>query len=241
MDPKRIKVGDFEVGVMEKVPEPDDKFMCSHCLSSFAVRDLTIVPSFDQGRGWTGAYRCPGDRAQAFEAARSALLFGGLSETQLVDFLATVDRWNVPPVALRPFTSGESLESAVLTILDLLERRVVRLSHGLSPAPEGTREIFLAIDAILACLIAPRGHAVDHALLPMLRTREARAILLDFAIKSAMCALRSGDTLDTERWAGILAYSEIERAKDAPDADPSPEEIEHWRAVVEDGSRDSPH
>lgn len=233
MGDERIKVGDVEVAPLGRTPRPDDDFMCSLCLSTFKVAELTIVPSFDAERGWTGAYRCPNDRAAAYEAARSSVLFEALADDQLGNFLGMIDRWNLPPATLRPFVEGESLPGAIVTILGLLEQGVVRLNHGFVPPPEGDRAIVLAIDALLACLIAPRGHAVDEALLPLLRRGEARGVLLDFAIKSTMKALLPTDTLDIERWTEVLTYSDIKRVAEAPEGDPSPEEIAHWRAVVE--------
>jgi hypothetical protein len=232
MTDKKIKVGAVEVAVLERAPRPEDDFMCSHCLATFKVAELTIVPHFDRQRGWTGAYRCPKDRGAAYEAARSALLFETLSEDELASFVAMIARWNLPAATLRPFVQGETLQGAVLTMINLLERGVVRLTHGFVRPPEGIRPIVLAIDALLACLIAPRGHAIDEALLPLLRRGEARGVLLDFAIESTMKSLLASDTLDVERWAELLTHSDIQQVPDAPKGDPSPEEIAHWRAVV---------
>jgi len=205
------------------------EFLCSQCFTTVAQRDLTIVTSFDAERGWSGAFRCPADRGAAFEAARSALLFGGLSQDRVVAFDATLAHWGVPPAALRPFTNGESSEAAALTMLGLLERNVVRLVHDTAHHP---RPIVLAIDAILACLIAPRGHGVDKWLLPMLRAGEARAVLLDFAVACAMHSIEPSDVVDTARWEEVLSHSDFQRATAPPDGVPSPEEVAHWRAVV---------
>jgi hypothetical protein len=201
------------------------------CLSVVWFRDLHIVPTFDLEQGWSGAYRCPRDRASSYGAARAAL--ATCRADQLADFFTTVARWGPPLVALRPFTAGTPLEDAARRVLDLLDQGIVRLAHAGPPSGDGPEPAFFAVDIVLAFLIAPRGHYVDRELLPLLRQKKYRPILVEAAVRYAMCALQPGDRVDTDRWAELLALSEVDKlSEDTILPEPSADEIAHWREVV---------
>ncbi len=209
------------------------ELLCSECCVAYSSAEMTIVPSFDASGRWGGAFRCTRDRHKAFREAKAVLEARG-GETPLVeDFFDTVERWGVPRVALWPFTVGKPLGASALLTLDLLERNVVRLSAAEIPSVPHQAPVWLAIDAVLAVLIAPRGHAIEVALFPALRANEARAVILPFAIKCAVASIREGDRLDIARWEELLSHADIDPISDpAPTAPPSANEIAHWRAVV---------
>jgi hypothetical protein len=207
-----------------------DGFMCSTCFAVVPLRDVRVIPTLDLDDGWTGAYRCPVDRAPAYEAARDALQ--RCDEDHLAGFFATIERWGPPLVALAPFTTGRSLRDAALAVLARLEQGTVRLAPA-RLAPDGVEPAFFAVDIVLAFLIAPRGHAVDHRILPLLREGQYRAVLVEAAIHFALCAVQPADRVDTERWAELLALAEIDKSPENTDLpQPSLDEIAHWRNVV---------
>jgi hypothetical protein len=225
------------IEVSDRDPQPDDEFLCSMCLGTFRVRDLHVVPSFDPERGWSGAFRCPGDRAVTYEAARMVLSVGGLRDDELAGFLETVERWGPPIEAFTPFVRGRPLERAALEVLRVLEQNIVRLAPGKSPRPalsDGDgRPVFLMTDAVLACAIAPRGHAVDERLMPAVRAGEIRPVIVHAALRCAMRAVLAGDRIDVERWSELLRHAEMQRSTEQSSSmEPTADEIAHWREVV---------
>jgi hypothetical protein len=240
MDPKKLKekLDELSISLSDQDPKPDDNFLCSLCRGGFKVRDLHIVPSFHSDeRRWTGAYRCPGDRGVSYELARIVLYAGGLSEDEFVGFFETVERWGPPMEALCPFVNGKPLQQGALEVLRVLEEDILRLKPSKAPlrqAPAGAEPVWLMADAVLACLIAPRGHSIDTELIEPALAGKILPVIVDRALYCAKHALRPEDTIDVDRWTQLLRVAEFEKFDRSAYSEPAAQEIEHWRELALD-------
>jgi len=95
--------------------------------------------------------------------------------------------------------------------------------------------IILGIDLVLNVLIGPPGGPGDM----VVARAEAGAwtpVIIDLALFCAMASVQPGDTIDHARFARLLRHAQFRptrsREPGEPHAQPSQEEIAHWRDVV---------
>jgi len=95
--------------------------------------------------------------------------------------------------------------------------------------------VMLAIDVVLGALIGPPGTAAEMVI-DRAERGEWTPVLLDLALFCAMSSVRPGDQVDHARFARLVRHVAFaasgSREPNTAFDPPSPEEIEHWRAVA---------
>jgi hypothetical protein len=126
---RALEVGDLVIPVAteEEMADPDAQFLCSRCYKVHPVRDLHVVPTFNESLGrWVGSNRCPACWKPSVQEAR-AYFAAHESEELAWGLFQTVLERGVSDDILRSHVAGRTAHDAVLVTLDAIERGEIHL------------------------------------------------------------------------------------------------------------------